>query len=217
MKKKSILGVALTLMLLGSLVAAAAPVSAGTLSWTAETIPSASNQVLEACNVSDIAVTEDGDVIYAGSGTGALIYKSTDTGSSWSVIDTESGDDVDLIAVAPDDSDIIVFADTGDDVVWVSTNGGTTWDQLPTVQETGGGAAVQVIKDIAISPEKSGSHYIAVAGHESGPKANIWYYEVGASVAAWTETNDKTGFEAANTANCTAAAVAFRPTSPETR
>jgi hypothetical protein len=212
MKKKSILGVALTLMLLGSLVAAAAPVSAGTLSWTAETIPSESDQVLEECDVVDIAVTEDGDVIYAAGGQegGALIYKSLDGGSTWSVIDTETGDDVDLIAAAPDDSDYIAFADTAEDIVWVSTNGGTTWGSLGTPQESGD-AAVSVIKDIAFSTEKSGNHFIAVAGEESGPKANVWYYEVGAAAPSWVETNSLDGFEAASTGNCTAAAVAFSP------
>jgi len=45
-KRFGILGVALTQILLGSLLLSAAPVSAGTLFWSTETIPSTTGNVL---------------------------------------------------------------------------------------------------------------------------------------------------------------------------
>jgi len=219
MKKKfsRILGVGLTFVLLASLMAFAAPVSAGTLSWSAfSPVPSSTNEVLEECDVVDIGVSGDGDTIYAVGGA-ALIYKSTNRGLTWSTIATTADTDADLVAVAPDNDDIVAYADTASAnlTVYVSVNGGTTWSSLGKPQESGGGAVVSAISDMAISPEKGGQYYIAVAGEESGPLANVWYYDVYAASAYWHETNDKDGFNqttatTAGTAN-TSAAVAFSP------
>lgn len=218
MKKSrfTILGVALTLMLLGSLVGASLPATAGTLSWSSfSPVPSGTNEILEDCDVVDLGVAGDGETIYAVSGTGAYYYKSTDSGTTWGGynFDTAStGNDSDLVAIAPDDSSIVAIADTDTLQVWITTNGGSTWGSIGKPQETGD-AACTVIKDIAISAAKSGIHYVGVAGEESGPIANVWYYDVGDASPVWTETNSLTGFDA-TTGNSTAAAVVFSPNFP---
>ncbi|GAI30375.1 unnamed protein product, partial [marine sediment metagenome] len=205
-------------VLLLSLMAFAAPVSADTLNWSAfSPVPSDTNQVLvEGVNVVDIGVSGDGDTIYAAGGA-KILYKSTNRGETWSTIDTEDDCDADLVAVAPDNDDIVAYAGTDTDnlTVYVSINGGTTWDNLGKPKETGADADVSAINDLAISPEKGGKYYIAVAGEEDDSLANVWYYDIYAASAYWHETNDKNGFNQ-TTANVsgtatTAAAVAFSP------
>ena len=208
MKKRfsKILGVGLTVALLASLMLVAAPVSAGTLSWGTETIPSTSDNILEPGSmIVDIAIAADGTMWAAGGAN--LTYKSTDDGRTWSAKTTDN--DTDLLAVAPDDSDIMAYADTTTGHVWITTDGGGGWGSLMSVKASDG-ANVSAIKDIAISPESGGIHYIAVAGEESGPIANVWYYNLGAAAASWSETNDLAGIDATSV-NTTAAAVTFSP------
>jgi hypothetical protein len=203
MKKKisRIWGVGLVLVLAVSLLLSAAPVSASTLAWGTEGLPGSTGEVIEAGDVTDIDVSGDG-VIWAGGG-GLLIYKSTDSGVSWTTVTTDNN--TNLVAVAPDDSDIVAIADTTSNLVWVTTNGGTTWGSLSTIIETGG-TAVNTIKDIAISPESSGTHYVAVAGHD-GTTGNVWYFNIGAAAPVWKDTEDLTGFQADDRCG----AVSFSP------
>lgn len=217
MKKKfsRILGVGLTFVLLASLMAFATPVSAGTVSWSAfSPVPSSTSQVLEQGDVVDIGVSGDGDTIYAVGGA-KLVYKSTNRGLTWSTIATTDNSDADLVAVAPDNDDIVAYVGTASDnlTVYVSVNGGTTWSNLGVPQE-GTDAICTVISDMAISPEKGGKYYIAIAGEESAG-ANVWYYDVYAASAYWHETNDKNGFNVTTAATAetadAAAAVAFSP------
>jgi hypothetical protein len=209
MKKKltRILGVGVTLALLVSLLAMAVPASAGTLYWSAETIPSTTGRVLlDGSDVTDIAVS--GDTIYAGVGDNYL-YKSTNGGVSWSRFATT--EDTDLVAVAPDDPNIVSYADTTTLNVWVDTYGGSyiNYYNLGVPQE-GAAAACTAIHDIDLSIAKGGVNYIGIAGEESGPFANVWWYNLGAVAASWTEGNDRTGF-GVTTGNSTAAALEFSP------
>ena len=198
----------LTLVLIGSLIAAAVPVSAGTLAFSAQTIPTTTGKVIgTSSNVTDLAVY-DADTIFAGNGTAKLL-KTVNGGVSWSNITTTNN--TDLVAVAPDDPDIIAIVDTTTLGVHVTTNGGTSWGDLGKPQETGDGL-VTAIHDIAISSPSAGINYIAIAGEEGGatPFANVWTYNLGAAVPTWSETNDSSGLDA-DTVNSTAAAVAFSP------
>ena len=198
-------------MLLSSFLVAAVPASAGTMSWTAfSPVPTTNSQVLAEIDILDIAVSADGDTIYVASGD-STIYKSWDRGMTWSTYDTT--DDVDLVAVAPDDDDIVAYADQSDDEVWVSTNGGSTFGTLGVPQDPGD-AVVSSIMDLSISPASSGINYVAVAGEEAGPIANVWWYDVGDASPVWTEINSKAGFTTDETGNSTAAAVEFSPNFP---
>jgi len=190
-------------MLLGSLLAAAAPVSAGTLSWTTVTLPLTTNfQLAEGTDVADIAVFDE-DTIFASDGA-ALFYKSTDGGATWASTDPTSDNDTDLIAVAPDDEDLIVYVDTDLRQVWLTTNGGSNFGSLGTPTNCA------AIRDVAVSAEKGGKNYIAVAGIDGGSGPEVWYYNYGDAAPSWTEAADLAGFSDNATAGV-AAAVVFSP------
>ncbi len=206
-KKRTIIGVFLTLMLLGSLVAAVAPVSAGTLSWTDVTTPSETDNILApTTDISDIAVSGDGETVWVADSQGNDIYKSTDSGETWVEKSNPTGAiSPQLVAIAPDDDDIVVMV-ADDDEVYISTNGGSTWGELVT------GTEIDIINDIAISPESGGSNYIAIAVEDTGVRAKVFSWEYGDASPSWSpiwEDGDSE-LEAA-TANSTAAALAFSP------
>ncbi|HEY82297.1 MAG TPA: hypothetical protein G4O01_03290 [Dehalococcoidia bacterium] len=208
MKKKihKIWGVGVVLVLVASLLFAAAPVSAGTLSWSSESIPSDTGKVLASgSDVSDLAVSADGQTIWATDTATPGLYKSTDGGATWSAKTISGATTPQLVAIAPDDPDIVaVVADNYE--VYVTTNGGTSWGSLGTVAESGGASATNLY-DITISQDDSGTHYIAVVGIETGGLANVWYWNLGAAAPVWKEANDLTGF----TGGTSARAVAFSP------
>jgi len=210
--------VGLVVAVLASLLVAAAPVSAKPLAFTNETLPSGTNEVLEACDILDIAVAGDGETIYAVGG-GLIVYKSTNSGIGWTTISTGAGGEVDygidadLVAVAPDDADYVVIAAT-DNTVYVTSNGGVSWGELGMPEDTGAtGAACTTIYDIDISAGYAGNHYVAVAGQEAGDAGNIWYYKLGIG-GSWEEANTKDGFHTAYTSAVSAnicLAVQFSP------
>ena len=205
MKKKisRILGVSLTVSLLASLMVFAAPVSAGDLAWTSDTaMPGGSKQadrlVVSGANITDMAVGPDGDVIYAADGLGKNLYKSTDSGVTWTALSDPGGSgkvgtSLSKVEVAPDDADVLaIIAD--DTEVYVSTNGGTSWTSLGTVQQTDKGAA-SALFDIAISLPVGSVRYYAVAGEEDTAAAsgNVWYFNLGSTLPAWKESNPASG------------------------
>lgn len=199
MKSKitKIWGVGLTLVLATTMLLFPMPASAGTLGWGAETIPSTSGNVLLAGNVLDLAVSGDGDIIYAATGT-TSIYRSSNTGESWTGITVYDGSVAlapTLIAVAQDDENYIAVAGNST-LVWISDDAGANWDSLLSV-------SVTAITDIAISVAKSGNHYVSVTGD-----AEVWYYKIGTIGASWVDASAKTGFA---TGQDVAGAVAFSP------
>jgi len=221
MKKKftRILGVGLAIAMLISLMTVAAPASAATLKWTSfSPYPSTTSSVLAAVNITDIAVYGYGEVIYVGSvredggGTNnGLIYKSTTAGRSWSALGVSGN--ASLVAVAPDDPDVVAFADNATLTVWVSTDGGSTFGSLGVPQESGA-TVCDNISDIAISALSGGIHYVAVAGAEQGEIANVWYWNIGAASPYWHEINDLPTIDADTAGNSTALALEFSPNFP---
>ena len=122
-----------------NLLALAIPVSAGTASWSAESIPSPIGCVLgpAGIDVRDIAVAAGGAVIYAVPGDSIadkVAYKSTSAGASWKTLDINI--EADLVAVAPDDTSIVAIANSSTPEVYLSIDGGSTWVNLGTPQET---------------------------------------------------------------------------------
>jgi hypothetical protein len=227
MKKKitRILGVALTLSLLSSLVLSAAPVSAGTLSWGAETtyaVPTETGKVLmytDDVDIKDMAVGMDGSVVYVVTGSSFTtatqnMFKSTNGGETWSQLTvTGVATGITSVAVAPDDDKMVaVIADSTD--VYISTDGGTTWSPLPTTEQTTYGTAANLY-DIAIAPLKDSTHYLAVAGDEGAAVSlgNVWYFNVGAAAPVWKETQQKDGAASGigTTSDDRFVAVAFSP------
>ena len=87
MKRKipKIMGVALTLVLLASFLMVAAPVSAGTLSYSTVTTPRSTYQQLqELSDVDELALAPDGSTMFAYDNESMTLYKSTNAGVTFS-------------------------------------------------------------------------------------------------------------------------------------
>jgi len=135
---RKLMGVGLVLMLLVSMLVMSVPVSAGTLSWTVSTdIPDATDKVVQdGTTLYDMAVSADGQTIYVAAFDNG-IYKSVNGGDSWSAVSIPAAvtGNITMVAMAPDDSDIVVFIGnttglTTNLTAYVSTNGGSTFNSL---------------------------------------------------------------------------------------
>ena len=180
MKNKitKIAGVGLALMLLTSLMVFAAPVaptSGATLSWGNEANKPKTEDVMLApagTNIVDIAVS--GDTIYVATGastTANITYKSTDGGQTWASLYTSTKypkKAVMLIAVAPDDADVVGMV-TSDGNTYYSTKGGSSWSSALGAPATG-----YVPYDMDVSPAASGVHYMAIAAANATGAAELY-------------------------------------------
>ena len=233
MKKKitRIWGIGLVIVLAASLLLLAAPVSAGTLSWGSEDLP---DELAPGTDIVDMAVSGDGAVIYVAAvdstlppPTSSTIYRSTNGGESWTSIVVEdvlvSGEtavklDVGYIAVTPDDPNYIAVCGVAvavpletvpptDPMVYISDDAGANWDSLGVA---GIILPAGAVNDLAISVEKGGNHFVAVAGGTGGltPIAQVWTYEIGAIGSDWENVWMTSGTPANDVA---AYAVAFSP------
>ena len=210
MKKKltKIWGVGLTIVLTATLLLSAAPVSAGTLGWGDESVPtSTGNIIVDTLNVADLAISADG-TMYAVTGIDSRVYKSTNGGTSWSQLSEVFNGALGFVAVAPDDPGLVVVAETTtDDKVWVSTNGGSTWGDLGIPVEGTSTIVGGSWHDVQISNADGAKHYIGVAGANTSA-AEVWYFDLGASAPKWNSTAMDGGFAVAQT---DAFALAFSP------
>lgn len=182
--------------LLTGLFLPARPASAGEAVWSAETIPSRVDNVLSPAGVDirDFEIAGDHTTIYAVPGDSTsdnVVYKSLDTGVTWAAINLAVR--TDLVAVAPDDNNIATIARKNTPAIYVTINGGSSWESLGIPQESGSDAAA-IINDIAVSGIREGVRYIAAAGTDTAGEANMWYYGIGAGFPAWQETNNLPGF-----------------------
>ena len=231
MKKRltKIWGIGLVVVMLITLLASAAPVSAGTLAFSNQTaVPSTTDKILVATagmNIVDLAV--NGDRIYAAMGAGGgvaaqKLYKSSNGGATWSAL-TVTGlnaatDVINLVAVAPDNEDIVVVLGglagaTTNLVAVVSTDGGSNWNSLGTVQSATGTVAASQLHDLAISALSGSVRYVAAAGKSAaGPGA--YFFNLGATAPIWENaviTGDFTAGYAAALITEEFFAVAFSP------
>jgi len=186
MKKRfsKILGVALTVVLVASLMVFAIPAAAapGPTTWGAQTLPGVTGNVLnQGGDVTDMAVASDGTIYAvndtltvaaaAVAGTGQYhLYKSTDGGQSFSGIDINAvvaiaavgAVPLGCVAVSPDDPSALAIS-TRDitqaggttDTVFISNNGGSTWAQLPAI--VAATATDAAITDLAVGPARAGT------------------------------------------------------------
>jgi photosystem II stability/assembly factor-like uncharacterized protein len=177
-------------VLAASLLLSAAPVSAGTLDWGTETIPSDTGYVLaNGTDIVDLAVSEDG-VMYAVTGTDNVCYKSTNGGVTWSRLSKEFGSGTtEFVSVSLDDSDVVAVSMA--QTVWLSTNGGSTWGDLGTI--AGDVNTCSDINDLAVSATDGSVNYIGVAGDNTTAVADIWWFNAGASAPKWHDTADEAG------------------------
>jgi hypothetical protein len=228
-KLAKIWSVGLTVIVLASMFLMATPVSAGTNSFTAESgTPSSTGSILIDSSLSIVAMetSADGKTIYAASSNGTgVLYKSTDSGATWTVLTKPSTlGDITNIAVAPDDANVVIIAgdQTGTNAeVYVSNNGGSTFTIMndSTNIITNGTSTLAVINDIAVSSlDSSSTRYVAVAGTDSLALGCIFYFNLGATAPAWKNaalTSATAGFTSGPTDPGMAfAAVAFSPNFP---
>jgi len=197
-------GIGLALVLAFSLIFSVAPVSAGTLSWGSEDLP---DEFVDTAgdNIVDMDVSGDGSTIYAVVSSNQT-YRSSNGGSSWTTSTVIDGTDVmasaDFIAVAPDDPNYVATCNGTGPHVFISDDAGANWDTLGMVE-----AATFVVSDLAISVEKSGKHYVSVAGADTGGAGEVWTYQIGAIGAVWDEVSADSGYDTCDNA----AAVEFSP------
>jgi hypothetical protein len=208
-KMARILSLVTGILIVASLFSWSEPVSAGLAEWSAETIPSRTDNILgpPGIDIRDFAVAGDSKTIYAVPGDSIpqnVVFKSADAGATWTTLPVPIR--VDLVAVAPDDNTFVAIANNSTATIYVTLNGGTIWYNLGTPQE--GSSTAKAIYDIAVSATRDAKHYIAAAGKDTGDMANLWYISIiSAAAPTWQETSTLTGFVTGNET----AAVAFSP------
>jgi hypothetical protein len=204
-----------------SLMISAAPASADENEWEMEVTPGPIGYArLVDSDISDFGVYGDGEVIWAVTGSDNYTYKSTNGGVSWIRGNAEAfGFTPDLIAVAPDDPDIVAIVNTDNASaleVQVTTNGGGKWSGMPTpIQEGSTGAEATAIMDVDMSASYLGVNNVCVSGIDENGEANAWYFEVGAAAPSWFAMNGLSGFRAGHaTKGDVMPAIAFSPNFP---
>lgn len=187
MKKRitKIWGVSLVVALLASLLVMGAPASAyvDNAFQEEDILYSSIYQLASGTDVTDFAVYGDGSVIWLVNGTDNYTYKSTNGGATWVKGNTSAFSNMtpDLIAIAPDNANIVVAADVSSKEVYLTTNGGVVWDNLPDI------TGINTLKDLAVSPTASGINYIAVSGNTTS-KGAAWFFNTGAAAPTWYDT-----------------------------
>lgn len=214
-KFSKILGAGLSFMLLASLLVSAIPVSASTLNW-GEVSPIhdevenlLSGKSVPGIDIVDLAIS--GDSIYASTlNATAPLFKSKDGGTVWVNLATTTdfpGKAVKLVAVAPDDANVVVIVTT-DDMVYQSDDGGQSWSDalgLQTVQPSA------VVNDVDVSVAVEGIHYVAVGGTD-GTDAEVYTLKLSMAETFVARSAMPTAGTSSFTTNQTAvAAVQFSP------
>ncbi len=181
------------------------PISASTLAWGAETIVSTTDNILAPSSMDIVSMAVNGDTIYVVTGTTTtdnITYKSTNAGATWSslvsTVDYPNSQNK-LVAVAPDDANVVAIV-TNTNNVYYSTNGGSSWSNLglPT--------GATAILDIDISPVVAGVRYVAAVGVVGGPAGELWTMKL-AMAETWTARMGAGGFVTSTAIN----AVKFSP------
>ena len=188
MKKKfsKVLGVGLTLALLTSLLVSMVPASAATNNLYPHLLIPREGLALAPDNHVIVDIAANGSTVFAATAnsTASTLWKSTSTGSttSWSDITattaypTGGNSTMKLVAVAPDDADVVVIVNTNN-IPYYSDDGGSSWSDL------GIPAASATVNALEISPLTDGYYYIVAAGAVSSA-AELWTLKL-AMAEAW--------------------------------
>lgn len=195
-KLAKIISLVACICILASLSVWPKPAAAGLSEWSPVlNIPTTEKNVLApGIDIRNLAVGNDGLTVYAATGNTDLVYKSIDGGLTWEAIDTNIGIQVDMVAVAPDDNNLVVIAQQSPPKVYFRSSLTTTWTSLGEVRESPGGLPATEIRDLAISPLRNSVHYVGVAGKDANG-ANLWYFNLGTISSVWRETSILPGFD----------------------
>jgi len=189
-------GVVLIVILLSTMFVAATPVSANALQYSAETYPNTFifGTITAGAQILDMAI--NGDTIYVANGTnlpafGVFGLRKSTTGGSFFVPVTVSAAGVnaasiEMVAVAADDPNFVVAIDTASatDVVYISSNGGSTWSNVGAPR-TAAGVAVTTVTGLSVSPAFLGGHYIGVSGITAGAPRLAIFNTAGGLGTGW--------------------------------
>ncbi len=121
--------------------------------WNAMPLPTPAGSVLVAGgNITDFVVASNGKTIYLVDTTAGInrVARSDNGGRTFTVLGSYAGASADLVAVAPDNPEVVAVVDqsTAPDTLYISTNGGATWANLAFV----GTLATEVITGVAVGP-----------------------------------------------------------------
>ncbi|MFH1651945.1 MAG: hypothetical protein ABID87_07600 [Chloroflexota bacterium] len=184
------------------------PADAAPNAWTAEALPGRESHVLSppGMDIRDLAADTGGTAIYAAPGDSIaemFLYKSTDTGKTWLTLETPFA--ADLVAVAPDDAATVAIASRGEALVYISTDGGASWQ--PAGAFGAGGGPASAVSAITVSPATGGIRYYAVAGQDRAGGGGIWLKSSANASPAWQDATLPPGFRS----GAAVRAVAFNP------
>lgn len=129
----------------------------------------------------DMAV--NGDTIYATTGDATYkLLKSVDAGATFADLSQTTdfpSANIDLVAVAPDDPNVVVIV-TDTEIPYYSSDGGESWVTLANPRTDG----AAVVNDIAVSGLTGGYIYVA-AGGTDGTDAELYTMKL-AMAQGWT-------------------------------
>jgi len=159
---KKVWGISLALILVASMFLMVAPVSAASLAWSTQTIPSGLfNQLAAGTSVANVTVAPNGDIFVIDSNTGNRIYKSVDGGIKWTVSTIAGATRLIDLAVSPayatDNRVFALDAGTVNAQAYISSNGGVSFAVL-------GGTAAGVGTSIAVAPNYSAGNGEVMVG-----------------------------------------------------
>ncbi|MBI2869518.1 MAG: hypothetical protein HYX96_06815 [Chloroflexi bacterium] len=156
--------------------------------FASQPLPTSTNgKLVFSSDIAGLAVSADGSSVYVvNSGTTGSIFKSTDGGMTFTAITAPAAVTFTQIGVASDSPDSIVVSDGLN--VYVSTNGGSQWTQLP--QPAGPLAGTHTITSVAVGPARSGTllgreYAIAVAHNTTNTVTGGDVLVLGGTTASW--------------------------------
>src|SRR4030042_1074980 len=108
-----IFSLGICILLIASLFAWPAPVSAGSCVWSAESIPLLLDNILGPAGVDirDLVISNDTITVFAAPGDSVsdnVVFKSIDSGNRWVILQAPIR--ADFIAMAPNDNNLIAIA-----------------------------------------------------------------------------------------------------------
>jgi len=173
-------------------------VEAAPCQWTPETLPGmAGRVVLQPCDVSALAVANDGATIWAASDNGnAGLYFSTNGGMMFNPTPANpvtgsafaANRVITHIDIAPDNPSVVIVSDNFS-TVWFTTNGGISWASL-------GKPSDGIVTDVAASPAMAGSilgrYYFATTADNTTTAVTtggVWELGTPAAGATWRGWN----------------------------
>ena len=151
------------------------------LLWTTIRTPSDDDFMVVTPSEVNVLVPASDSIWYAADIPNLVLYKSEDGGLTWqddildNLLDAEPTPVLPVwdLAVAPDDPDFVVAVTDERQQVYVSEDGGETWDHASS---GAGWSSAELIADISVSGEYDGVRDIAVGTRDaiSGAYGDVW-------------------------------------------